>query len=97
MRTAPGVILSTVESKDQAQEFYDYCIYPYRKKEESFKVDTRGIVRRNYLTETGGLRGQGLVRENKWGANPLKFRKPVLIPQIETIKGVDNIEGNFPN
>lgn len=87
-----GVILSTVESKDQAQEFYDYCIYPYRKKEDSFKTDIKGVVRKNSLTKTGGLRGQGLVRENNWGLTPLRFRKPLLIPQIETIKGVDNIE-----
>ena len=87
-----GVILSTVENKDQAQEFYDYCTYPYKKKEESFKADNKGVVRKNYLTKTGGLRGQGLVRENNWGESPLKFRRPLLIPQIETVKGVENIE-----
>jgi 2-keto-3-deoxy-L-rhamnonate aldolase RhmA len=87
-----GVILSTVEDEDEAQEFYDYCIYPYKKREEHLKADARGVVRRNYLTKTGGLRGQGLVRENHWGQDNLIFRKPLLIPQIETIKGVDNIE-----
>lgn len=40
----------------------------------------------------GGRRGQGLVRENKWGNDDFKFRKPILIPQIETVKGVYNLE-----
>jgi 2-keto-3-deoxy-L-rhamnonate aldolase RhmA len=87
-----GVILSTVENEEEAQEFYDYCIYPYKKREERFRADGKGVIRRNFLTKTGGRRGQGLVRENKWGATPLKFRKPLLIPQIETLKGVENIE-----
>ena len=87
-----GIILSTVETLEQAQEFYDYCIYPYRKKKESFKADHRGIVRKSVLVETGGERGQGLVRENLWGSRPLKFRRPLIIPQIETVKGVSNIE-----
>ena len=86
-----GVILSTVETQEEAQEFYDYCIYPYRKREASFETDAQGVVRKKFLTKTGGSRGQGLVRENNWGARPLQFRKPLLIPQVETIKGVDNI------
>ena len=64
-----GVILSTVESTEQAKEFYDYCIYP-----------------------CNGKRGQGLVRENLWGMKPLELRKPIIIPQIETVTGVENIE-----
>lgn len=48
----------------------------------------------NYCTypKNGGKRGQGLVRENLWGAKPLNFRDPLIIPQIETSKGVDNIK-----
>jgi len=65
-----GIILSTVETKAQAQEFYDYCTYP----------------------SAGGVRGQGLVRENKWGEEQLLTRKPILIPQIETTRGVKNID-----
>ena len=42
--------------------------------------------------KNGGSRGQGLVRENMWGDNDFEFRTPILISQIETKKGVDNIE-----
>ena len=87
-----GIILSTVETVDQAQEFFDYCIYPYRKRKESFKTDQTGVIRKNFLTETGGKRGQGLVRENMWGAKPLTFRRPLIIPQIETVSGANNIK-----
>lgn len=87
-----GIILSTVETFDQAKEFYDYCIYPFKKKVDRFTQDQRGIVRNFPSDETGGKRGQGLVRENLWGAKPLELRKPLIIPQIETIKGVDNID-----
>ena len=40
----------------------------------------------------GGNRGQGLVRENAWGEEELQNTKPILIAQIETRKGVDNLE-----
>ena len=87
-----GIILSTVETLEQAKEFQDYCIYPYRKRKETFKTDNKGVIRKNLLIETGGKRGQGLVRENLWGAKPLSFRRPLMIPQIETVAGVSNIE-----
>lgn len=87
-----GVILSTVETFEQAKEFYDYCIYPFKNRIEEFNQDAQGVVRKSTVTETGGMRGQGLVRENLWGIKPLKLRKPIIIPQIETIKGVNNIE-----
>ena len=87
-----GIILSTVETLEQAKEFYDYCVYPYKTKKDSFKADDQGVVRKKILVETGGKRGQGLARENMWGAYPLKFRKPLIIPQIETVLGVDNIK-----
>ena len=86
-----GIILSTVETFEEAKEFYDYCIYPYEKQNELFKTDNKGVVRKNLFTETGGNRGQGLVRENMWGAHSLKFRRPLIIPQIETVLGVENI------
>lgn len=41
---------------------------------------------------SGGNRGQGLVRENNWGKEKLKSRKPIIIPQIETKKAVDNLD-----
>jgi 2-keto-3-deoxy-L-rhamnonate aldolase RhmA len=82
-----GVILSTVESVEEATEFKDYCTYPFKHHKESFSPDNKGIVRKSTIFETGGKRGQGLVRENAWGKKPLLFRKPILIPQIETVKG----------
>jgi|TARA_E500000331_G_C17117906_1_gene652530 2-dehydro-3-deoxyglucarate aldolase len=43
--------------------------------------------------KNGGKRGLGLVRENLWGMKDLvKKSDPVLIAQIETSKGVDNIK-----
>lgn len=86
-----GIILSTVETFEQAKEFYDYCIYPFKNKIEKFDQDNRGVVRKSLVTETGGKRGQGLVRENLWGMKSLELRSPIIIPQIETAKGVENI------
>ena len=40
----------------------------------------------------GGKRGQGLVRENKWGEELLGRNEPIVIAQIETKDGVDNLE-----
>lgn len=40
-----------------------------------------------------GKRGLGLVRENMWGENiSLASKIPIIIPQIESKLGVDNIE-----
>ena len=39
-----------------------------------------------------GRRGLGLVRQNEWGEMPLVSQDPILIPQIETKKGVENLE-----
>ena len=39
-----------------------------------------------------GSRGLGLVRGNFWGEESLLTRDPILIPQIETKAGVDNLE-----
>lgn len=38
-----------------------------------------------------GKRGQGLVRENKWGEEDFRHRKPIIVAQIETQQGVNNI------
>lgn len=65
-----GVILSTVETLDQANQFISYCTYPMH----------------------GGNRGCALVRENKWGTGEIGRKKPTIIGQIETQKGVDNIK-----
>lgn len=42
----------------------------------------------------GGNRGLGLVRENNWGidSKSLVAKPPILIAQIETIKGVKNLQ-----
>jgi len=68
-----GVILSTVETKKQAQKFLDECLYSRK-------------------------RGQGLVRQNMWndamiadGRNYIDNHLQI-IPQIETKKGVENID-----
>lgn len=87
-----GVILSTVETFEQAKEFYDYCIYPFKNQVEKFDQDNRGVIRKSLVIEAGGKRGQGLVRENLWGMKPLELSRPIIIPQIETVKGVKNIE-----
>ena len=38
-----------------------------------------------------GSRGQGLVRENEWGNKDFKKRNPIVVAQIETQLGLDNI------
>jgi len=40
----------------------------------------------------GGKRGLGLTRSNKWGLLPLVSEPPIIIAQIETIDGVNNLE-----
>lgn len=40
----------------------------------------------------GGKRGLGLVRQNKWGLGSLVAHPPRIIAQIETKKGIENIE-----
>lgn len=39
-----------------------------------------------------GIRGQGLVRENKWGQESFNERKPIIVAQIENKQGVENID-----
>jgi 2-dehydro-3-deoxyglucarate aldolase len=38
-----------------------------------------------------GIRGSSLCRENSWGRKEMSTRKPIIIAQIETKKGVDNL------
>lgn len=39
-----------------------------------------------------GKRGLGLIRQNFWGEKELISADPIIIPQIESKKGVDNLE-----
>ena len=40
----------------------------------------------------GGKRGLGLVRQNKWGYSTLVNKPPIIVAQIETKKGIDNLK-----
>ena len=39
-----------------------------------------------------GKRGLGLVRQNMWGSEELIKNNPIIVPQIETKEGIENIE-----
>ena len=39
-----------------------------------------------------GKRGLGLVRQNHWGQKDLIQKDPIIIPQIETKQGVENLD-----
>jgi len=39
----------------------------------------------------GGIRGSALVRENKYGRLEIGKKRPIIIGQVETKKGVDNL------
>jgi 2-dehydro-3-deoxyglucarate aldolase len=71
-----GIIMSTVESETELVRLQNLCCYKNK----------------NNLFTQNGQRGRGLVRENMWGKKPFKFRVPMIIPQIETVKGVERIE-----
>ena len=49
------------------------------------------VLRFSKYPVQGGFRGLGLVRQNKWGLNDLISKEPILVAQIETTRGVDNI------
>lgn len=50
------------------------------------------IAEYSKFPEFGGSRGLGLVRENYWGLkNKLTKEPPVLVAQIETVKGANNL------
>ena len=40
----------------------------------------------------GGKRGLGLVRQNKWGLDKLISDRPIIVAQIETINGINNLD-----
>lgn len=46
----------------------------------------------NCYYPSAGKRGLGLVAENAWGEHSFEFRKPIIIPQIETKNAVENLE-----
>lgn len=50
------------------------------------------IVKYCHYPSKGGKRGQGIVRENYWGEMPFGKATPIVIAQIETKEGVDNLE-----
>jgi 2-keto-3-deoxy-L-rhamnonate aldolase RhmA len=66
---ATGLIFSTIETAEQAEEIIKHSCYAPR-----------------------GNRGLGLVRGNFWGQHDLLADDPILIPQIETKTGVDNLD-----
>ena len=53
--------------------------------------DAKKIVEYSCFAPRGD-RGLGLVRQNMWGLHDLLSPDPVLIPQIETKRGVENLE-----
>jgi 2-dehydro-3-deoxyglucarate aldolase len=59
--------------------------------------DEANLVKKISLyPSNGGKRGLGLVRENLWGLRSIiRKSRPVLIAQIETKTGVDNIKEIF--
>jgi 2-dehydro-3-deoxyglucarate aldolase len=50
------------------------------------------IMNSSKFPKHGGRRGLGLTRANKWGLSPLIADPPLIIAQIETIDGVNNLE-----
>jgi len=44
-----------------------------------------------------GKRGLGLVRQNFWGEKELIQKEPIIIPQIETKAGIDNLQEIMKN
>jgi len=66
---ATGLIFSTVETLEQAENIKQFCTFP----------------------KHGGSRGLGLVRQNFWGYDGLIKENPIIILQIETLKGVRNL------
>ena len=51
----------------------------------------QNIMNYSKFPKFGGLRGLGLVRQNLWGKKCLVSDPPLLIAQIETVEGVNNI------
>lgn len=58
---------------------------------ESVSRAEKIIKRCNYPSKSGN-RGLGLVRQNMWGLKNLIQNPPILVAQIETKKGIEEIE-----
>ncbi|MBD3248781.1 hypothetical protein GF336_01935 [Candidatus Woesearchaeota archaeon] len=52
----------------------------------------KGIFDQCRYPKFNGKRGVGLVRENMWGEYEIEKKNPMIIAQIETKTGVENIE-----
>jgi 2-keto-3-deoxy-L-rhamnonate aldolase RhmA len=52
----------------------------------------RNIIDYCKYPSQGGVRGCGLVRENKWGNCKLDGHQPMIIGQIETKTAIDNLD-----
>lgn len=50
------------------------------------------LIKKCNFPSNNGNRGLGLVRQNKWGKEQLIKDPPILIAQIETIRGISNLE-----
>tara|TARA_R110000824_G_scaffold119884_1_gene274319 strand:- start:118 stop:795 length:678 start_codon:yes stop_codon:yes gene_type:complete len=55
------------------------------------KKQCENIINSCYYPSDSGQRGLGLVRQNRWGTRRLISDSPILIAQVETTKGVQNI------
>ena len=55
-------------------------------------TQTEKIMNLCKYPQYSGKRGLGLVRQNRWGLDQLVSPPPTIIAQIETLKGVDNIQ-----
>lgn len=57
---------------------------------ESYEVGVEMVKYCTYPVH-GGVRGSALVRENNYGELEIGKKKPIVIGQVETKKGVDNL------
>lgn len=59
----------------------------------TIETKSQGLDIIQYCTypKYGGKRGQGLVRENKWGLDTFYLKRPTIIAQLETKTAVDNL------
>ena len=55
-------------------------------------IEANKIINYCKYPSQGGIRGCGLVRENKWGKKQLDKHKPIIIGQIETKVAIDNLQ-----
>lgn len=55
-------------------------------------IDAQDAISYCRYPSQGGVRGCGLVRENKWGDLQLDAHKPIIVGQIETQVAIDSIQ-----